>query len=90
MSNYKIPDSVNVRINNLNNQMLILGGIYPCMQYLHAHYSRINRDGNNISLSTNVVFFHTYMPPKFMLAQPRGNIIFSNNLFIYEVIWVCA
>ncbi|RDD38306.1 GPI mannosyltransferase 4 [Trichoplax sp. H2] len=56
------------------------GGIYPCMKYLHDNY-KLDNGGTTINPSTNVIFYRTYMPPKFMLAQFRGN----KNIEIFDL-----
>jgi hypothetical protein len=57
------------------------GGMIPAMTYVQKMFTHVS----NIDIDQHVIFYHTYMPPRYLLMAPISANLINNKRYIYEM-----
>lgn len=62
------------------------GGVVPSVMHAQKLYNKKlteltqDRSQNHMHVNLNIIYFHTYMPPRYLLALPDSNVSMSHDL----------
>lgn len=55
------------------------GGVIPAVSYTQKMFTHVS----NLDMDQHVIFFHTYMPPRYLMQVPISANLINNNRYLY-------